>query len=243
MSNQDKIAYQPSVTLQIRHTGNILGNLQDLPRLGTVIRNERQAHPDMLLFDTGNFSGNNVPGPHKGLPHVEVMNLLKYDALVPGRAEVMDSAALRQMARKARFPFLASNWFGWGEGNYYQRFLKIERAGLSILVLGMAWPEAPQDTESMDPQTALKQALKNDKDANSVIVILSQLGYMADRALAMSDNRPKVILSGVPTPGFEQQAMVGSSLLVPVSKGAQTLGTVTLTLSGKLDIMGKKSTN
>ena len=236
MSSEAKVSYQPSITLTIRHTGNILGNLEDLPRLGTVIKNERQANPNMLLFDTGNFSGNNKPGPHKGLPHVEIMNLLKFDAVVPGRAETMHSAELRQMARKAQFPFLASNWRGMGEGDYFKRSIKIERGGLSVVVLGMAWPEAPQDTGPIPPEQALKEALSEYDVPNCAVVVLSQLGYTLDRALAVNDKTSKIILSGVSTPGFEQQTMIGSSLLVPVSPGASSLGAVDITLSGKVDI-------
>ncbi len=236
MSDKPKATFQPAQRLEIRHTGNILGNLEDLPRLATVIKQERQANPHMLLVDTGNFSGPNKPGPHKGRPHVEVMNHLKYDAIVPGRAETKNSADLRSMSRAAHFPFLASNWRGMGEGNVFQRYAKIERGGIKIALLGMAWNEAPQDTEVIAPEQALKEALQDIDAEEYILVILSTLGYIADRALAMADKHTKIILSGVDCPGFEQSTMAGSSLLVPVAPGPKQLGALGIDLSSKVEV-------
>lgn len=236
MSDKPKVSFQPATNLEIRYTGNILGDLDNLPRLATVIKNERQKSPNMVLIDTGNFSGPNKPGPHKGKPHIEVMNYLKYDATVPGRAETKNSADLRAMSRLAKFPFLASNWRGMGEGDYYQRSLQIKRDDISIAILGLAWNEAPQDTEIIPAEQAIKEAL-NDVDAdNTAIIVISQLGYTVDRSLALQIKVPLVILSGIDCPGFEEQVMIGGSLLVPVAKGPQQLGALSVQLSGKVAI-------
>ncbi len=242
MSDKPKVSFQSAQRLEIRYTGSIMGDLEHLPKLGTVIKNERKAFPNMLLLDTGNFSGPNKPGPHRGKPHIEVMNHLKYDAAVPGRAETKNSADLRSMGRLAQFPFLASNWRGIGEGNYYERILRLKRGELEIAVLGLAWPEPPQDTEIIPPEQAVKEALA-DVDADSTaIIVLSQLGYMADRALAANIHHAMIILSGVSSPGFEQQTMMGGSLLVPVAPGPDNLGALGIDLSGRVEIgkSGKK---
>ncbi|MDO5296591.1 MAG: hypothetical protein Q4F00_08170 [bacterium] len=240
MSDKPKVSFQPAQRLEIRYTGNIMGDLEHLPKLGTVIKNERKANPHMLLLDTGNFSGPNKPGPHKGKPHIEVMNHLKYDAAVPGRAETKNSADLRNMGRLANFPFLASNWRGIGEGNYYERRLLLKRGELSVAVLGLAWPEPPQDTEVIPPEQAIREALTDLDTDSTVIVVLSQLGYMADRALATNIHQTMIIMSGVSSPGFEQQTMMGSSLMVPVAPGPESLGALGIDLSGRVEI-GKQN--
>ncbi|MBQ7567952.1 hypothetical protein IJT17_04025 [bacterium] len=236
MNDKPKVSFRPAQRLELRYTGNIMGDLEHLPKLGTIIKNERKAYPDMVLVDTGNFSGPNKPGPHQGKPHVEVMNHLQYDAAVPGRAETKNSADLRSMGRLAKFHFLASNWRGMGEGNYYERILKIKRGGLDIAILGLAWNEPPQDTEIIPPEQAIKEALADVNTDSTVIIVLSQLGYLADRALAMNSKYTMIILSGVTSEGFEEQTMVGSSLLVPVAPGPDSLGALGVDLSGQVEI-------
>lgn len=240
MSDQPKVSYQVPQHLEIRYTGNILGTLELLPRMGTVIKQERQAHPQMLLLDTGNFSGPNKPGPYQGKPHIEVMNALHYDAAVPGRAETKDSVALRQMGRSAKFPLVATNWKGMGEGNYFERVVKVKRGDLNVAILGLAWNEAPQDTEVIPAEQAVKEVLKDIDTDNTMVVVLSVLGYIADRALAMNNKCTMVILSGVNSPGFEEQMMVGNSLLIPVAPGAEFLGAVDLDLSGRVEVKKDK---
>ena len=236
MSDKPKVSYQAAQRLELRYTGNILGELDPLPRLGTIIKNERKAHPQMLLLDTGNFSGPNKPGPHQGKPHIEVMNALHYDAAVPGRAETKDSVALRQMGRNAKFPLVATNWKGMGEGNYFERVVKIKRGDLNIAILGLAWNEAPQDTEVIPAEQAVKEVLKDIDTDNTIVVVLSVLGYIADRSLAMNNRCTMIILSGVDSPGFEEQVMVGNSLLVPVVPNAENLGALDVDLSGRVEV-------
>lgn len=240
MSNA-KVSWHPSTALEIRYTGSIHGNLDKLPYLATVIKQQRSSYPDMLLFDTGSFSGPNVPGPLKGKPHVDVYNHLQYDGVVPGRAEAMDTAALKAMARAAKFPFLASNWKGMGEGDFFVRSKVIERAGETLILMGMAAPDpTPLDTEYVDPCKAMDELLKDFKPTDVVVVILSQLDGNQNLALASHNKFTKVIVSGLPVKGVDQAMQVGNSIIAPAAEGPDGLGSLHVDLAGSVQVDREK---
>ncbi|MGM9998566.1 MAG: hypothetical protein ACI38Q_04120 [Candidatus Bruticola sp.] len=231
-----KVSWQPSSKLEIRYTSNIKGNLDQLPYLATIIKQQRAQFPDMLLFDTGSFSGPNCPGPDGGEPHVKVYNHLQYTAVVPGRAEAMDTKALKKMARAADFPFLATNWRGIGEGDYFTNKLVIERGEEKIVVLGMACAETPQDTESIPASKALNEALQSFDPADTVVIILSQLDGNQNFALAQQGKFTKIIIGGITITGLDQTMNVANSIVAPASDGPRSLGSLTVNLGGNLKV-------
>ena len=235
-----KVSWQPSSKLEIRYTSNIGGELEALPYLATVIKQQRAQCPDMLLFDTGSFSGPGCPGPNSGEPHVKVYNHLQYTAVVLGRAEAMDTKALKKMARMANFPFLATNWRGIGEGDYFTNRQVIERGEEKIVILGMACPETPKDTETIPATQALDEALKGFDPADTVVIILSQLDGNQNLALAKHGNFTKVIIGGVTIAGLDQTMSVGNSLIAPASDGPKSLGSLTVNLGGNLKVNKEK---
>lgn len=239
--SEAKVSWQPSSTLEIRYTGNIHGDLETLPYTATVIKNSRREYPDMLLFDTGSFSGPNSPGNIQGDPHIKVYNHLKYDAAVPGRAEAMDTKALKRMARGASFPFIATNWRGMGEGDFFENRKVIKRENDIIVVLGMACTYTPQDTELIDAEKAMDEALKDFDPAEATVVILSQLDGNQNLSLAKHGKFTKVIISGIPVPGLDQTMQIGNSLIVPASEGPKTLGSVSVSLSGAVKMPKKQN--
>jgi len=236
MSEHVHFGWRESTRLEIRYTGNLRGDLEGLPYLATVIKRQRQEHPGLLLLDTGDFSGQTRPGRHAGRPQVEVMNHLKFDATVPGRAEASDASTLGRMARLADFPFLASNWRGAGEGQTFHRVHRLRRADVEIALVGMAWPDPPQGLDLVAPEQALEQALEGLDLDQTVVVVLSQLGFAADRNLATGCPEIHVLLEGVPYTGFDQATQIGETLVVPAVVGSRLLGSLNLDLSGALEI-------
>ena len=236
MSEHVHFGWRESTRLEIRYTGNLRGELEGLPHLATVIKRQREEHPQMLLVDTGDFSGESRPGPHAGQPQVEVMNHLEFAATVPGRAEASDAAALKRMAALANFPFLAANWRGVGDDTTFQRVHRLSRAGFEVALVGLAWPDPPQGLALLSPEEALDQALAGLDLDQTVVVVLSQLGFAADRNLATRCPYVHVILEGVPYSGFDQATQIGETLVVPAVVGSRLLGSLDLDLSGALDI-------
>jgi hypothetical protein len=70
----------------------------------------------------------------------------------------------------------------------------------------------------------------------TVVVVLSQMGFAADRNLAVHCPEAHVILEGVPYTGFDQVTQLGETLVVPAVNGPRQLGALGLDLSGALEI-------
>lgn len=237
MDEDLRIGWSDAARLEIRYTANLKGDLEGLPYLATVVKTERGKHPEMILVDTGDFSGDGRPGRHAGAPQVEVMNHLRYDAALPGRAEASDSAAFRRMAEMAKFPFLASNWRGEGEGTAFHRRAVVRRTGVDVALLGLAWPETPRGVELVPPDQALTEGLAGLDLDTTLVIVLSQLGFAADRNVATTRGAEvQVLLEGVPYPGFNQVTQMGETLVVPAAPGPKTVGALGLDLSGALRI-------
>ena len=77
-----------------------------------MIRQERQKHPDLLYFDSGDFSqGSPYYSIFKGDVEIELMNRMGCDASTVGNHEF--DFGMENMARifkKAKFPILCSNY-------------------------------------------------------------------------------------------------------------------------------------
>lgn len=157
-----------------------------------MIKEQRQLHPGLLLFDSGDFSqGSGFYTLFKGEVEVGLMNKMGYDAVTIGNHEFdfgLDNMA--KLFRMANFPIVCSNYDFTGtpcEG-LVKDFIVIKRHGLRIGVFALS-PEmkglvSNQNCKGvvyLDPaKTAqkyidlLRKQLKCD-----VVICLSHLGWQA----------------------------------------------------------------
>ncbi len=225
------VAWSAKRRVEIRYTGNLRGDLNILPHLATVIKQQRQKCTDILLVDTGNFSaGSEVVERHKGRPVAEVMAHLAYDAVVPGQHEAAWGIYnILELQELSRCPFLAANW----KGASLPGWVFLQKEGVELLLIGLAHPEAPDGVESIDPRSAVREAIESCEEG--VVIVISNLGYEVDRLLA-TECEVHVVLEGVPYKGFDQVVKVvnklGQALIVPASPGGGFLGALGIDLSG-----------
>lgn len=163
-----------------------------------LLRQERQQHPDLLYFDSGDFSqGSPFYTLFKGDVEIGLMNQMGIDAATIGNHEF--DYGLENMARlfkMANFPIVCANYDFTGtvvEG-LVQPYVIIKRNGVKIGVFGLA-PKLDGLVESanckgvtyLDPVAkALEMAtlLKKKKKCDMVICI-SHLGWLDDGDKAM----------------------------------------------------------
>ena len=107
-----------------------------------MIKQQRQQHPDLLLFDSGDFSqGSGYYTLFKGEVEVGLMNEMHYDAATIGNHEFdfgMDNMA--KLFRMATFPIVCSNYDCRGtvlEG-LVKPYIVIKRQGVKIGVFALA---------------------------------------------------------------------------------------------------------
>ena len=107
-----------------------------------MIKEQRQQNPDLLLFDSGDFSqGSGYYTLFKGEVEVGLMNLMGYDAATIGNHEFdfgLDNMA--RIFRLANFPIVCSNYDCTGtvlEG-LVKPYITLKRSGVKIGVFALS---------------------------------------------------------------------------------------------------------
>lgn len=132
--SQKAEAAEDDFELTIMHTNDTHANLDNAPKRATLINQLRAENANNLLLDAGDvFSGTLYFNTFQGLADLELMNYMKYDAMVFGNhefdlgASAEGHAALAEFVGNADFPMLGANIDFSGDAN------------LSALVAGEAF--------------------------------------------------------------------------------------------------------
>lgn len=158
-----------------------------------MVKEERKAHPDLLLFDSGDFSqGSPYYSLFKGDVEVGLMNEMKYDAATIGNHEFdfgIDNMV--RIFKMAKFPIVCANYDFTGTplAGLVKPWTIIKRDGLKIGVFGLC-PELDGlvtatnygPIKYLDPIAKGKEVaefLKKKKKCD-VVVCLSHLGWDID---------------------------------------------------------------
>ena len=158
-----------------------------------MVKEERKANPDLLLFDSGDFSqGSPYYSLFKGDVEVGLMNEMKYDAATIGNHEFdfgIDNMV--RLFKMAKFPIVCANYDFTGTelADIVKPYVILHRQGLKIGVFGIC-PELKglvstanygcikyEDPIQKANETA--EILKK-KEKCDVIICLSHLGWDID---------------------------------------------------------------
>ena len=155
-----------------------------------MLKEQRQQHPDLLLFDSGDFSqGSGYYTLFKGEVEIGLMNQMGYDAVTIGNHEFdfgLDNLA--RIFRMANFPIVCSNYDCKGtvlEG-LVKPYITLKRNGVKIGVFalspalkGLVFDGNCQGITYLDPaETAQKYIdilLKQEKC--DIVICISHLGW------------------------------------------------------------------
>ena len=155
-----------------------------------MIKEQRQQHPDLLLFDSGDFSqGSGYYTLFKGEVEVGLMNDMHYDAVTIGNHEFdfgLDNMA--KLFRQANFPVVCSNYDCTGtvlEG-LVKPYITIKRNGVKIGVFalcpplkGLVFDANCEGLTYLDPaETAQKYIdILRKQEKCDLVICLSHLGW------------------------------------------------------------------
>lgn len=223
------VSAQKTKTVEILHTNDthscilpLNPNLADTLVAGrggflrriAMIEQERKENPDLLLFDSGDFSqGSPFYTLFKGDVEVELMNRMGYDAVTIGNHEFdfgLDNMA--RIFRAAKFPVVCSNYDFTGTPlqGIVKPYIVIKRSGLRIGVFGICPPmdglvdaAKCEGVKYLDPiKTAddVARMLKRDKKCD-LVVCLSHLGWIVkqnvdDHKMMSCNHDIDVVLGG-----------------------------------------------
>lgn len=190
-----------------------------------MLDQERQKNPDLLLFDSGDFSqGSSYYSMFKGDVEVGLMNMMRYDAATIGNHEFdfgMENMA--RLFRIADFPIVCANYDFTGtcvEG-LVKPYVVIRRNGVKIGVFGLSPKMRGLVSDKncvgvkyLDPVKAAQKTadlLKN-KEKCDLVVCISHLGWNIggdDDVLMMKNTRNiDIVLGGHSHSYFKQEKWV-----------------------------------
>ena len=155
-----------------------------------MIKEQRVLHPDLLFFDSGDFSqGSGYYTLFKGDVEVGLMNQMGYDAVTIGYHEF--DVGLENMARlfrMANFPIVCSNYDFTGTpcDGLVKDYITINRNGLKIGVFALGAPlkglvanHNCEGVKFLDPAETAKKYVKllRKQEKCDVVICLSHLGW------------------------------------------------------------------
>lgn len=210
--------------------------------LAYIIQEERSKNLDgTLLLSAGDmFQGTPVSNLFKGRSVADVMNYLKFDAMVIGNHEFdwgMD--VLQHLTASSRFPYLSAN-IKDERGRYLpgvKPYIIVERKNVKIAIIGVTTPQVPRITTpgllkhmTVDnPEVILPRFIRKAKDEGAVlIIVLSHMGLDADKDLARRIPGIHVIVGGHSHTALENPVVVGNTIIVQAGAYGLYLGVLKL---------------
>lgn len=177
-------------------------------RLQQAVAEQRAVKKNCLLLDAGDQAqGTLFYSLFKSEPSAKVMNMLGYDAMVPGNHEFDDAClGFQAFSEQLEAPLVAAN-MRYAE-NYnpvpdYAPWVIVQRAGRSIGIVGIITPETrtastPCTAVSFDDPVAAVQKSISALQARGVniIIALTHYGFENDRALAKKVAGLDIIVGG-----------------------------------------------
>ncbi len=155
-----------------------------------MLKQERKADPDLLLFDCGDFSqGSSYYTMFKGDVEVELMNRMQYDAVTIGNHEFdFGLENMTRLFKMATFPIVCSNYdFADTElKDIVKPYIVLKRKGVKIGVFALCPPlQGLVSTNNYGPLKFLDpvevtdrmvDVLRNQEKCD-VVICLSHLGW------------------------------------------------------------------
>lgn len=266
------LAAQGQDTLFVLHTSDTHSRIEPVSRqsadrnagLGGVVRRVsfvkqyRAEHPDVLLFDCGDFSqGTPYYNMFRGELEVKMMNLMGYDAMTIGNHEF--DFGLENMARlfrMAHFPVVCANYEVTGtplEG-LVKPYVVLERQGVRVGVFGLSprveglvQADKCQGIVYRDPIPVAREMVRllRKEEKCDVVICLSHLGLYGsglgdagDEVLAAQTEGIDLILGGhshtyLERPSFYENASGQEVPVMHVGKNGAYVGKIKLELESK----------
>src|SRR6478609_7729536 len=203
------------------------GRIGGLDRLATVVKHVRaeRGNEKVLFLDGGDtWQGSLGANRSKGQDMVDCMALLKPDAMTGHWEFTYGETRVKELVKTLDYPFLALNIRDteWNEPAF-QPMKLFEKGGLTIAVLGQAFPYTPVANPrwlmpkwsfGIREEDVRANVEKARKAGAQLVVLLSHNGFDVDRKLAARVKGVDVILTSHTHDALPEAIKVGTTLLV-----------------------------
>ncbi|GGC18002.1 thiosulfohydrolase SoxB [Marivita lacus] len=217
------------------------GRVGGLDRVATVVNAIRADRPDALLLDGGDtWHGSYTCHHTEGQDMVNVMNMLKPDAMTFHWEFTLGSARVQEIVEGLPFAALGQNIFDaeWDEpAELFPPYKFFERGGVKIAVIGQAFPYMPIANPGwMFPEYSFgirdenMQAMVDEVRAQGAecVVCLSHNGFDVDKSMASKVTGIDVILTGHTHDALPEPVLVGDTILIASGSNGKFVSRVDL---------------
>ena len=251
--NLAHFAYGQTAEVRILHLNDFHGFAEPYPPLGSKeflgglaflaakANQLRKERPTLFLAAGDMIQGNNWANLFQGESVIEVMNRMRFDAMVIGNHEFdFGQEALHRRISEASFPVLGANVKGM-EG--LQSHLIKSVGGIKIAVIGVVTEDTPLSTspknvtglEFLSPFSTVEKSVQGLKGKVDLILVLSHIGFSVDRKLADEVKGIDVIVGGHSHTKVAKPVRIGNTLIVQAWEHGKALGVLDLTIQdGKI---------
>lgn len=204
--------------------------------LASRLKALRADRPSLLLAAGDMIQGDLWANLFQGASVIELMNALKFDAMVVGNHEFdFGQEVLQKRMAEADFPVLGANVEGLAGLKPY--VLK-KVGGVKIAIIGVVTPDTPESTHPrnvaglkfLPAEAAVRKYLTQLRPQADLVLVLSHLGYGADRKLAAAVPGIDVIVGGHSHTRLAQPARVNGTVIVQAYEHGRVLGVLDLTV-------------
>lgn len=241
--------------LYVASINDMHANIDNFPQLADLIDSLRAAHPDLLLFSSGdNRSGNpfNDRYSEPSRPMIELMNKVGFDACALGNHEWDGGATgLRKMVEWAKFPFVCANVaFDDSLNIPVKPYIMLEKSGLKIGVVGgiqlglNGLPDFhPQNAggSHFQPVTEVIPQYLGLRDECNALFLLSHCGFEEDVELANQFPQFDAIFGGHSHTLVDTLRIFNGVLVTQAMNKVKYLTFSTFTFDKKGKMIGKES--
>jgi 5'-nucleotidase / UDP-sugar diphosphatase len=209
--------------------------------LASKVNSLRSEKPSLLLAAGDMMQGNNWANLSQGESVIELMNAMKFDAMVLGNHEFdFGQDILWKRVSEASFPVLGANVEGL---NGLKPYVVREISGVRVGVIGVVTEDTPISTHPknvaglgfMKADEAVKKYGEELQEVTDILIVLSHIGHAGDRTLAEKAKGIDVIVGGHSHTRVLSPVMVGNTIILQAWEHAKALGVLDITVEdGKI---------
>lgn len=219
-------------------SNELLGGISYLSGKAKELRKER---PSLLLSAGDMIQGNNWANLFQGESVINLMNEMRFDAMVVGNHEFdFGQEILKKRVVESSFPILGANVEGLSP---LKPYIIKELYGLRIAIIGVTTEDTPISTHPknvvgltfLSPVDTVEKYVKELRGQSDVLIVLSHIGYSMDRVLAEKVKGIDVIVGGHSHTRINEPVRVGDVIIVQAWEHGKALGVLDLTIGrGKI---------
>jgi len=204
--------------------------------LAAKVEELRKERPSLLLSAGDMIQGNNWANLFQGESIIELMNEMRFGAMVVGNHEFdFGQEVLKKRIAEAQFPVLGANVEGL---DILKSYVIKEVKGIKIVIIGVVTedvlvsthPKNVANLKFFSPIDTIERYMKDLRKRVDFVIVLSHIGHPVDLVLAEKVKGIDVIVGGHSHTKVLKPVSVGNTLIVQAWEHAKALGVLDLTI-------------